>query len=200
MCIKKYSSTSYLRMGQVWNGCLYIKYRSSSQENKAEECEKLTDYNSLLTCNRKSWEVQIFASMAIGPSELISVFLLCMFACVDNAIPSTLASTMSLMLYVVESVVRGHYMYVYKDIWDASARMGSIGNRVDPFAVAAVRGNIVKCKIFCSFYFCTGRHHAKYTKICTDSKFPAIRYSIAKCISTKPENFDFLFLLLGRHE
>ena len=43
-CIKKYGSTSYLGMGQVQIGCLYIRYRSSSQKNKAEECRNCTDY------------------------------------------------------------------------------------------------------------------------------------------------------------
>ena len=35
-------------MGQVQNGRLYIKYRSSSQKNKTEELKKLTDYFPLL--------------------------------------------------------------------------------------------------------------------------------------------------------
>ena len=41
-------STSYLGMGQVQNGRLYIWYRSSSRKNEAEECRKLTDYIHLL--------------------------------------------------------------------------------------------------------------------------------------------------------
>ena len=35
--IKKYGSTSYLGMAQVQNGRLYIRYRSNSQKNEAEE-------------------------------------------------------------------------------------------------------------------------------------------------------------------
>ena len=35
-------------MAQVQNGRLYIRYRSSSQKNEAEESENLTDYIILL--------------------------------------------------------------------------------------------------------------------------------------------------------
>ena len=35
-------------MGQVQNGRLYIRYRSSSHKNEAEERKKLTEYISLL--------------------------------------------------------------------------------------------------------------------------------------------------------
>ena len=35
--------TLQLRIGQVQNGCLYIRYRSSSQKNEAEEFRKLTN-------------------------------------------------------------------------------------------------------------------------------------------------------------
>ena len=38
--IKKYSSASEVGMGQVQNGHLYIRHKSSSQKNKAEECKK----------------------------------------------------------------------------------------------------------------------------------------------------------------
>ena len=37
-----------LGMGQVLNGRLYVRYRSSSQRNEAEELKKLTDYFPLL--------------------------------------------------------------------------------------------------------------------------------------------------------
>ena len=40
-------SRSTIEMGQVQNGCLYIRYRSSSQKNEAEECKKPTDYIDL---------------------------------------------------------------------------------------------------------------------------------------------------------
>ena len=41
LCIKKYSSTFYLGMEQVQNCHLYVKHRSSSKKNKAEEFKKL---------------------------------------------------------------------------------------------------------------------------------------------------------------
>ena len=41
--IKKYGSTSYLRIAQVLNGRLYIRYRNNFQKNKAEGIKKLTD-------------------------------------------------------------------------------------------------------------------------------------------------------------
>ena len=31
-------------MGQVQNGCLYIRYWSTYQKNEEEECKKLADY------------------------------------------------------------------------------------------------------------------------------------------------------------
>ena len=37
-CNQLYGSTSQLNMGQVLNGCLYIRYTSQTQKNKAEEC------------------------------------------------------------------------------------------------------------------------------------------------------------------
>ena len=43
-----YDGTSYLGIGQVQNGRLYIRYRSSYQKNKAKEFKKLTDYFPLL--------------------------------------------------------------------------------------------------------------------------------------------------------
>ena len=46
--IHVYSSTSKLRMGQVQNNRLYIRNRSSSKKNEAEERKKLTDYFPLL--------------------------------------------------------------------------------------------------------------------------------------------------------
>ena len=42
--IKKYGSIFYLRIGQVKNGPLYIRYRNNSPKYKAEELKKLTDY------------------------------------------------------------------------------------------------------------------------------------------------------------
>ena len=42
--IRKYGSTSSVGMGQVQNGLLYIRYRSSSMKNEVEECKKLINY------------------------------------------------------------------------------------------------------------------------------------------------------------
>ena len=39
--IKKYGSTSYLRIRQVENGRLYIRYRNNSRKNEAEELKNL---------------------------------------------------------------------------------------------------------------------------------------------------------------
>ena len=63
--------------------------------------------------------------------------------------------------FLVESVVRGYH--VYKDIWDAVVGQEfpckpEDGNRVDPFAVAVVRGDTVighvqrKISSICSLY------------------------------------------------
>ena len=47
-CIKcSILSRSTIEMGQVQNGCLYIRYRSSSKKNEAQECKKPTDYIDL---------------------------------------------------------------------------------------------------------------------------------------------------------
>ena len=37
-----------IRVGQIQNGCLYIRYRISSQKNEAEVLNKLTDNFLLL--------------------------------------------------------------------------------------------------------------------------------------------------------
>ena len=44
LTIKKYHSTSLLRMRQVQNSRLYIRYRRSSQKNEPEKLKNLTDY------------------------------------------------------------------------------------------------------------------------------------------------------------
>ena len=134
-----------------------------------------------------------------------------------------------MLSFSVQAMVRGYH--VYKDIWDAvvgeefPCRCKN-GNRVDPFAVAIVRGNTVighvlrKILSIYSLYFAemvpsfavrrvpngslvtialstfpggrlpvqnfmqlkfrtqnfrTFLYGAKYVKICTDPKFPAIR-------------------------
>ena len=46
--IKKYSSTSFLRIRKVLKWWLCLRYRNNSQKNKAEELKKLTDYFPLL--------------------------------------------------------------------------------------------------------------------------------------------------------
>ena len=46
--IKEYGSTPYLRISQVSNGRLYIRYRNNLQKNRAEEFKKLTDYFRLV--------------------------------------------------------------------------------------------------------------------------------------------------------
>ena len=48
MFIKEYSSTPYLRIPQVKNGRLDIRYRSNLQKNEAEEFKMLTDYFPLV--------------------------------------------------------------------------------------------------------------------------------------------------------
>ena len=42
--IKNDGSTSYLKLGLVQNGHFYIRYKTNSQKNEAEELKKLTDY------------------------------------------------------------------------------------------------------------------------------------------------------------
>ena len=44
LTIKKYGGTFGLGKGQVQNGHLYIRYRSCSHKNEAEEPKKLTEY------------------------------------------------------------------------------------------------------------------------------------------------------------
>ena len=43
------SHEQFIKMGQVQNGRLYKRYRSSSQKNEAQECKKLTNYIPLLS-------------------------------------------------------------------------------------------------------------------------------------------------------
>ena len=42
--IKKYGSTFQIGMGQVQNGCLYKRYKSSSMKNKVNKCKILINY------------------------------------------------------------------------------------------------------------------------------------------------------------
>ena len=42
--IKNYGSNSSVKMGQVQNGLLYIRYRSSSMKNEAEKCKNLINH------------------------------------------------------------------------------------------------------------------------------------------------------------
>ena len=46
--IKKYGSTSYVGIGQVKNGHLYLKYGSSSEKTTAKGAKTLTDKKPLL--------------------------------------------------------------------------------------------------------------------------------------------------------
>ena len=64
--IKKYISTSYVGMGHVQNGCLYIRYRRSSTKTKAEGCKTLTillwTYSQNTVCLSQGWENQTWKS------------------------------------------------------------------------------------------------------------------------------------------
>ena len=51
--IRKYSSISFVGMGEVQNGILYLRYRSDSMIMKAEHCKVFTQEELSLFCCRK---------------------------------------------------------------------------------------------------------------------------------------------------
>ena len=111
----------------------------------------------------KFWTVQICINGYKAFSINFSYFQMC--ACVDNSTPPSkyVHAYMSIMLsFLVESMVRGYH--VWKDIWDVVVGQEfsckcKDGNRVNPFAVAVVRGDTItghlrKISSTCSLYVC----------------------------------------------
>ena len=56
----------YLGMEQVQNGCLYMKYRSSSVKNKAVECKKLTMCLSYSIANSTLYSCASSANLSLS--------------------------------------------------------------------------------------------------------------------------------------
>ena len=56
LTVRKYGSTSYVGMGKVQNGVLYLRYRSDSTITKTERCKAFTSKNLSLFYSIKCFQ------------------------------------------------------------------------------------------------------------------------------------------------
>ena len=98
-------------MAQVQNDLLYIRYRSSSRKNKAEECKKLTDYIPVL------FYCQIYsinsANLAQGRENHPKNFQLCSSSFLLSSSSSS-SSSSSLPLCITKKLYGVYEYYTYQ--------------------------------------------------------------------------------------